>query len=714
MESDGPPSSLRGPSDSTTSTKRSQSRDSKASHSSSSRRMSFFGRPGEVDVLHDAEVCQSFELTVMEEESSRGNITSLRSVLAEGFNLRGLTRSGLVVAMYGFLVTLATFIVAFSVVSFEGHEINPGLVMGAAQTFLTNSVVIITFHGVHSFQRHPNPLLYYRAVMDLLLSLRFLLDPLWIYWDFYDVSLPQSCQYLSGVTEFLFIAADAWFFMLALDLMLSLNNPFGSVKHNRRRYIIGVYSFAIVLSCFMSFFPERLYGIAEGKFCWTRAKRFETGYDPATNSFFQFNLSTWSSFFIWMVIFYLFAFYVLFMGLKRLRHGISKTMETRKGMLRDGALSIISWAVYWTITFTVYAVSFSANAPVKDLRPSSLFKLYCYVVAGRGIVTYFLWFMINPAEKIVPTWLQFSQASIDINVSAQLNTSLQQDLLEYTVKGMTRAIEEADLEHKLPSRRPTAQGSTDDPSTDLRLTIVANAVQASTTTKNHIQSPDERKARRQTLSHVKFTSYRPSTFAALRGHFDVTTEDFVKSFEEATKPSISEGASGAFLFFSKDMRFIVKSMVKAEARFLIKIAPEYVEYLKSEEKSVLTRFYGCFRITLYGNDFYFVVMENLFASSGQEIHHRYDIKGSWVNRSYQNPREGTKVKCRYSFTTRRSSPRSSRVPTWPARMSPTSCSRTTICARAFALAARQAECSFVSSKPTRYFCARLASWTTRS
>ncbi|OQR81390.1 phosphatidylinositol-4-phosphate-5-kinase (Pi-PIPK-D2) [Thraustotheca clavata] len=323
-------------------------------------------------------------------------------------------------------------------------------------------------------------------------------------------------------------------------------------------------------------------------------------------------------------------------------------METRKGMLRDGALSIISWTVYWTITFSFYAISFNANAKPDELRNSPLFKFYCYVVAGRGIVTYFLWFMINSADKVVPTWLQFSQASIDINVSAQLNTSLQQDLLEYTVKGMTRAIEEADLEHKLTGRKATlaAQGSREDPSTDLRLSIVTSNLPAAPTA---LPSPEPRRKThdKHTLSHVKFTSYRPGTFAALRRHFGVTSAQFMKSFEEATKPSISEGASGAFLFFSKDMKFIVKSMVKSEARFLIKIAPDYVEYLENNAKSVLTRFYGCFRITLYGNDFYFVVMENLFSSSNQDIHHRYDIKGSWVNRSYQNPREGTKTKCRY-------------------------------------------------------------------
>ncbi|OWZ05697.1 Phosphatidylinositol-4-phosphate 5 kinase [Phytophthora megakarya] len=123
----------------------------------------------------------------------------------------------------------------------------------------------------------------------------------------------------------------------------------------------------------------------------------------------------------------------------------------------------------------------------------------------------------------------------------------------------------------------------------------------------------------------------------------------MKSFQTSTKPNISEGASGAFMFMSGDKKYIVKSMAEEEARFLCEIAEKYAEYLILNPSSLITKFYGCFKITMYDKRFYFIVMENLFdvMEEGVQIHHRFDIKGSWVNRSYKRPRRGAKVKCRH-------------------------------------------------------------------
>ncbi|CAK4084430.1 unnamed protein product [Aphanomyces euteiches] len=603
------------------------------SSQSSSMRMSIFGRKD--DILMDEQHIKTFD---MSEEEGTGQVISLRSALFDGLSLK-FTWPGFCMGFFGLGVTVVTLIFALLITRIEGHELNAGLVMGAGQTFITSCVVIVTYHGIHAYQRHPNPLLYYRAIMDLLLSIRFLFDPLWLHWGFYTVGEYLSCRYLSAVTEFLFISADAWFFMLTLDLYLSLNNPFTSVKRNRQLYVRFVYLFALVLSVIMAS-KDGLFGFAEGKFCWTYAKRFDPVANLATNDYFSFNVSTWVAFFIWMVIFYAFAFFVLGSSLRRLRMGLSKTMETRKGMLRDGAVSIISYTVYWTVTFAFYAAWYSPSAPADELQKDQVFKLYCYLLAGRGIVTYFLWFVINSPKRITTEWLHFSPEGVDTNVSAQLNTSLQKDLLEYTIKGMLRAIQESDEVFEATAADESNRRSSVNSSRsmdNIRLTVIDSLPRSS----QHVQ---------ETKQHLKrsihFVNYRPGTFAQLREHFNLSASNFVDSFEQATKPSISEGASGAFMFFSKDMRFIVKSMVESEARFLAKIAPDYRNHIMANPDSKLTRFFGCFMITLHGNKFYFVVMENLFANA-PEIHHRYDIKGSWVNRSYQNPREGAKVKCRY-------------------------------------------------------------------
>lgn len=109
---------------------------------------------------------------------------------------------------------------------------------------------------------------------------------------------------------------------------------------------------------------------------------------------------------------------------------------------------------------------------------------------------------------------------------------------------------------------------------------------------------------------------------------------------------LSEGASGAFMFFSHDQQLIVKSMSDEESAFLRSIAPEYASFLLTNPDSLLTRFYGCHAIRLYGKTFNFVVMANLFSTT-KIIHRRYDIKGSWVNRSAKHPSKGKRVTCRH-------------------------------------------------------------------
>ncbi|RHY27664.1 hypothetical protein DYB32_006637 [Aphanomyces invadans] len=110
---------------------------------------------------------------------------------------------------------------------------------------------------------------------------------------------------------------------------------------------------------------------------------------------------------------------------------------------------------------------------------------------------------------------------------------------------------------------------------------------------------------------------------------------------KTTKERLSEGASGAFMFFSEDQQLIVKSMSEGEASFLQSIAADYAAFLLTHPESLLTRFFGCHSVHLYGTMFHFVVMSNLFSDHTKIIHRRYDIKGSWVNRSAKQPTKGT-------------------------------------------------------------------------
>jgi hypothetical protein len=98
---------------------------------------------------------------------------------------------------------------------------------------------------------------------------------------------------------------------------------------------------------------------------------------------------------------------------------------------------------------------------------------------------------------------------------------------------------------------------------------------------------------------------------------------------------VSEGASGAFIYYTKDQTMLVKTCDRAELKVLLDMLPSYYAYLRDHPGSRLCRFLGAFSLKLYTLDIHFVVMTNVFNPNFRagKIHAVYDLKGSWVNRN---------------------------------------------------------------------------------
>ena len=133
-------------------------------------------------------------------------------------------------------------------------------------------------------------------------------------------------------------------------------------------------------------------------------------------------------------------------------------------------------------------------------------------------------------------------------------------------------------------------------------------------------------------SSFLFTDYSPKQFSQMRELSGITNDDYLNSFKSTTMPSFSEGRSGAFLYFSSDRKYIVKTTTKTEFEKLLQILPEYVNYYIEElqlgHKPLITRFLGAHKIVMYDIPLYFVIMQNICPS----VQEKYDLKGSWVNR----------------------------------------------------------------------------------
>ncbi|GAA5915587.1 hypothetical protein JCM6882_006384 [Rhodosporidiobolus microsporus] len=143
----------------------------------------------------------------------------------------------------------------------------------------------------------------------------------------------------------------------------------------------------------------------------------------------------------------------------------------------------------------------------------------------------------------------------------------------------------------------------------------------------------------------KFKDYAPWVFRELREYFYLDPSDYLISL--TAKYILSElgspGKSGSFFYFSRDYRFIIKTIRHAEHKFLRSILKDYHEYVKKNPHTLISRFYGLHRVKLpHGRKIHFVIMNNLFPPH-RDIHETYDLKGSAIGRLYpedkaaQNP-----------------------------------------------------------------------------
>lgn len=94
----------------------------------------------------------------------------------------------------------------------------------------------------------------------------------------------------------------------------------------------------------------------------------------------------------------------------------------------------------------------------------------------------------------------------------------------------------------------------------------------------------------------------------------------------------SPGKSGQLFYFTRDMRFIIKTVSREEHVFLRKILSDFYAHLVANPATLLSQFYGLHMVKPKGKDkVYFVIMGNVF-DSHVEVHERYDLKGSTVGR----------------------------------------------------------------------------------
>ena len=119
----------------------------------------------------------------------------------------------------------------------------------------------------------------------------------------------------------------------------------------------------------------------------------------------------------------------------------------------------------------------------------------------------------------------------------------------------------------------------------------------------------------------------------------ISPQDFITELMISNQTIFEElcstGKSGSLFYYTRDGKFIVKTIKKDEYKLIKLILPEYYKHLKANPLSLLPKFLGCYILTRKfrkkRTKIYFIVMLNVFATS-KHIHIRYDLKGSKIGR----------------------------------------------------------------------------------
>jgi hypothetical protein len=119
----------------------------------------------------------------------------------------------------------------------------------------------------------------------------------------------------------------------------------------------------------------------------------------------------------------------------------------------------------------------------------------------------------------------------------------------------------------------------------------------------------------------------------------ISPQDFITELMISNQTIFEElcstGKSGSLFYYTRDGKFIVKTIKRDEYKFIKQILPDYFDHLKTNPLSLLPKFLGCYVLTRKfkkkRDKIYFIVMINVFATS-KHIHIRYDLKGSRIGR----------------------------------------------------------------------------------
>ena len=305
-------------------------------------------------------------------------------------------------------------------------DVNYFGVAGGGFGALCSSIVLINIWLMRKKkQAATTSLLFWRSVCDFGIGLRFLTGIYWNNWqcgqNFCTLADKSHCWAPSGLLEFFELSSEAWFLCVAMDLAVSVTDPFSTPKARLFKYHVLSWTFGIIMGIAVAV-DKKINGIwwvteqvSDHGFCWIQNHTSEH----------SINWKPFVFFYIPLLLVYGYASYVIVSSYQRLRLGISKTFQHRVQMLTVNAINVTVYVVYWTIVLIMYALVNELAYSRPDVA-KWMFNVLIFFLSAKGFADLVV-FIITTEVK---------DSEDDKGSTSDFNAALREEVLHFATTGI--------------------------------------------------------------------------------------------------------------------------------------------------------------------------------------------------------------------------------------------------------------------------------------
>jgi len=299
---------------------------------------------------------------------------------------------------------------------------------------------------------------------------------------------------------------------------------------------------------------------------------------------------------MWIFVYYLMSIFVFVVTICRINSGLKSTYMSRKRVLTRTAIILAIFMVYWAVMAGLYFKGIIipddevVNDPDRKVHSPHNFATGAiwFLLPAKGFVTAVVWFKVNSLPSFL--YHAFSKEGRETlrrkklhfvggDFSPQLNKALRREVLHFTTKGIIEAVS------RNPNRPPSSWSMN---ALASNMNIAEFDLELEPDEIAHVEERAEAAVKEgadklpkldwfcgwillarvwhrlcgcekspsalQATRRVKFKDYCPHVFARIRAAEGVSVGSYVKSLKRTAKEKLSAGASGAFMFFTKDNR----------------------------------------------------------------------------------------------------------------------------------------------------------------